>query len=120
MRVLLPIRRAWRRLYLDVICATEGDECDEEVVMTWRRFSESAAMLHIRRAVGFMGVVGYANALWRLLMHGATHDDRLTHGGGREATTTSAGVNTSAGVSKSGSVPLTPALDAAMFRSATG
>ena len=77
-------------------------------------------MLHIRRAVGFMGVVGCANALWRLLMHGATQDDRLAHGDGRETTTTPAGVNTSAGVSKSGSAHLTPALDAAMFRSAMG
>ena len=93
MRVLLPIRRAWRRLRFDVICVTEDGECDEEVVAIWRRFSGNAVMLHIRRAVGFMGVVGCANALWRLLMHGATHDDRITHGNGREATTTSAGVN---------------------------
>ena len=120
MRVLLPVRRAWRRLRPDVTCATEGDEGDEEVAMFWRCLSENAGMLHIRRAVGFMGVVGCANALWRLLMHGATQDGRLPHGDGRETTTTSAGVNTSAGVSKSSSVHLTPALDAAMFRSTMG
>ena len=120
MRVLLPIRRAWRRLRYDGVCVTEDDERSKTVVTDWQRFGENAAMLHTRRAVGFMGFVGCANTLWRLLMHGATQDDRLSHGDGREGTTTSAGVNTSAGVSKSGSVHLTPALDAAMFRSAMG
>ena len=120
MRVLLPIRRAWRKLRHDDVCVTEDDDRSEATVADWRRFGESTVMLHIRRAIGFMGVVGCANALWRLLMHGATQDDRLRREDGHEEATSSAGVGTSAGVSKSGSVHLTSALDAAMFRSAMG
>ena len=78
MRVLLPVRRAWRRLSYVGTCVTDDDERGTEVATIWQRFGENAVMLHVRRAVGFMGVVGCANALWRLLTHGAIHEDRLT------------------------------------------
>ena len=120
MRVLLPVRRAWRRWSCSGTDVTGDDECSTEVAPIWQRFGESAVMLHVRRSIGFMGVVGCANALWRLLTHGAAHEDRLTQSDDREGSTSSAGVNTSAGISKSGSVHLTPALDAAMFGSAMG
>ena len=120
MRVLLPIRRMWRRWCGSCMCVIGDDERSTEVAAIWQRFGESAVMLHVRRAVGFMGMIGCANALWRTLTHGAAHDDRITSGDGRNASISSAGVNTAAGVSKSGSVHLTPKLDAAMFGSAMG
>ena len=120
MRVLLPVRRAWRRLQHDVADATSGDDDDEEVTLFWQRLGKSAVMLHTRQAIGFMGDVGCANALWKLLVQGATQDGRLTQENGREATATSEGVDTAAGISKSGSVHLTPALDAEMFGSGMG
>ena len=49
MRVLLPVRRAWRRLsYVDT-CVTDDDECSTEVASIWQRFGENAVMLHVRR-----------------------------------------------------------------------
>ena len=120
MRVLFPVRRAWRRLQHDATYVTSGDDDDEEVTLFLQRLGKSAVMLHTRRAIGFMGVVDCANALWKLLMQGATQDERLTQENGREATATSAGVDTAAGISKSGSVHLTPALDAKMFGSGMG
>jgi hypothetical protein len=63
MRVLLPVRRAWRRLRLDATCVTSGDEGNDEATLFWQRLGKTAVMLHTRRAIGFMGVVDCANAL---------------------------------------------------------
>ena len=84
MRVLLPVRRAWRRWSYSGTSVTVDDECNTEVASIWQRFGENAVMLHVRRAIGFMGIVGCANAIWRLLTHGAAQEDRLTQSDDRE------------------------------------
>ena len=115
MRTLLPVRRAWRALRGDharseVSKARGALLCAAETAAWWHDIARRNVMLVMRRAVGFMGDVGCATALWKLLMHGVKADDAMA----TDEQRTEPGK--SAGVSKSGSVHLSRALDDAMHR----